>query len=117
MISGLTKVIRLASVIICLIVILSFLVFAVNQTKSASGHQREELGESSSAVHHGTTSTNKESSIHKGLDEASEELTSPFSGIASGSSEWANRGIRLILALLLYGFGLGYLARMLRVRV
>jgi hypothetical protein len=114
--SGLAKVIRLASVIICLIVILSFIVFAVNRTKTASGHQREVLGESSSAIHHGT-STNKESSIHKGLDEASEELTSPFSGIASGSSEWADRGIRLVLALLVYGFGLGYLARMLRVRV
>ena len=116
MLNGLAKVIRLASVVICLIVILSFIVFAINQTKTASGHQREELGESSSAVHHGT-STNKESSIHKGLDEASEELTSPFSGIASGSSEWGDRSIRLILALLVYGFGLGYLSRMIRVRV
>ncbi len=116
MLSGLAKLLRLASVLICLIVALSFIVFAANKTKSASGHQREELGETSSAIHHGT-STKKESSIHKGLDEASEELTSPFSGLASGSSEWGNRIIRLVLALLVYGFGLGYLARMLRVRV
>lgn len=102
--------------IVCLIVVASFIVFAANQTKSASGHQREELGESSSAVHNGKT-TSKESSVHKDLDEASAELTSPFSGIVSSSSEWAKRGVSLVLALLIYGFGLGYLARVLRVRV
>jgi hypothetical protein len=112
----LAKVLRLASVIICLIVALSFIVFAVNQTKSASGHQREVLGESSSAVHNGKA-TSKESSVHKALDEAFYELTSPFSGIVSSSSEWVDRTVRLILALLVYGFGLGYLARVLRVRV
>ena len=116
MLAGLAKLIRLVSVIVCLIVIASFIVFAVNQTKTASGHQREVLGESSAAVHHGTV-TNKKSSIHKALDEASEELTAPFSGIVSGSSEWAKRSVRLVLALLVYGFGLGYLARVLRVRL
>jgi hypothetical protein len=113
--SLLAKLLRIASVLICLIVTLSFIVFAANQTKSASGHQREELGESSSQVHHGAT-TNKESSLHLKLDEASSKLTSPFSGIISSSSEWLTRGFKLILALLVYGFGLGFLARFLRVR-
>ena len=115
MLGGLAKLLRIASVLICLVVILSFIVFAVNQTKSASGHQREELGETASAVHHGAT-TNKKGTIRKALDEASEELTSPFAGIVSSSSEWADHGVRLILALLVYGFGLGFLARVLRVR-
>ena len=101
---------------ICLILILSFIVFAVNQTKTASGHQREVLGESSAAIHQGS-STSKESSIHRDLAEAFFERTSPFAGIVSGSSEWADRSVRLILALLLYGFGLAFLARVLRVRV
>jgi predicted PurR-regulated permease PerM len=112
----LAKVIRLASIIICLIVIASFLVFAVNQTKTASGHQREVLGESSSSVHHGESTSGKESSVHKDLDEASSKLTSPFSGIVSSSSEWTNRTVRLLLALLVFGFGLGFIARVLRVR-
>ena len=116
MLSGLAKVIRLVSVAICLIVILAFIVFAVNQTKSASAHQREELGESPAAIHKGQNA-NRESSIHKDLDEASAELTSPFSGIVSSSSEWADHSVRLVLALLVYGFGLGYVARVLRVRV
>ncbi len=116
MLGLLAKLLRIISIVVCLIVIASFVVFAANQTKSASGHQREELGETSSQVHHGS-SKNKESSIHKKLDEASDELTSPFSGIVSSSSEWLNRGVKLILALLVYGFGLGFVARFLRVRV
>ncbi len=112
----LAKLIRVASVVICLIVVASFIVFAVNQTKSASGHQREVLGESSETVNEGKGSTEKKSSAHKALDEASSKLTSPFSGIVTSSSEWAKRSVELVLALLVYGFGLGYVARVLRVR-
>ena len=56
--------------------------------------------------------------MHKKIDEASDYFTSPFAGIVSGSSsEWVVRGVKLLLALLVYGFGLGYLARVIRVRV
>lgn len=116
MLGILAKLIRLASVLICLIVILSFIVFAINQTKSASGHQREVLGETSASVHEGKSTKAKEGSAHKALDEASEKLTSPFSGIVTSSSQWAKRSVSLILALLIYGFGLAYIARVMRVR-
>jgi hypothetical protein len=101
--------------VICAIVIASFATFAVQQTKSASGHQQEELTGSAKPIpgaplHEGT--------VHKALDEAFDELTSPFAGIVSGStSEWAIRGVKLLLSLIVYGFGLSYLARVLRVRV
>ena len=116
MLGVLAKLIRLASVVICLIVIVSFILFAVNQTKSASGQQREALGESSATVHNGNSPTGKKSSVHKTIDEASSKLTAPFSGIVTNSSEWAKRSVELVLALLVYGFGLGYIARVLRVR-
>jgi len=112
----LAKLIRVASIVICLIVTLAFIVFAVNQTKSASGEQREELGETPAAVHGAHATASKESSLHKALDEASNKLTSPFSGIVTSSSEWAKEAFDLVVALLVYGFGLGYLARVLRVR-
>jgi hypothetical protein len=125
--SLIVRLLRLASIVICLIVAASFLVFAINQTKSASGEQQEALGGPSTSQSAGSANPNSgsapnakhhENKLHKALDEASEELTSPFSGIvSSASSEWANRGIRLVLALLVYGFGLGYVARVLRVRV
>ena len=119
MLSPIVKVIRIASFVICLIVIGSFVAFAADQTKSASNHQTEELGErpaSSSSASGGASK--HENGFHKALEEASRELTSPFAGIVSGSSsEWLIRSVKLILALLVYGFGLGFLARALRVRV
>jgi hypothetical protein len=117
--AALVRLIRLVSIGACLIVVASFVTFAVEQTKSASGRQQEQLASPAEATaaaakpppaHH-------KSGVHKALDEASAELTSPFAGIVSGSSEWATRGFKLALALLVYGFGLGYLARALRVRV
>lgn len=123
MVVGAVRLLRLASIAICAIVVASFVVFAADQTKTASGNQQEQIaaagtsGKASepkaqaSAAHH-------ESPVHEAIEEASLGLTSPFSGlVASSSSEWAARGVKLLLALLVYGFGLGYLARTLRVRV
>ncbi len=118
--SAIVRVLRIASFVTCLIVAMSFTIFAVQQTKAASGHQTEAVN-SSSGVGAGTpvrAVSTKKGTLHKAIDEASEELTSPFSGIVSSiSSEWASQGVRLLLALVVYGFGLGYVARVLRVRV
>lgn len=107
------KLLRSASIVLCLIVVASFLLFAVNRTSTASGKQQEVLGSkaasaqtSGSAEHgHGARQT---------LDETAEALTSPVDGLSS--SEWAERALRLIFALLVYGFALGFVARALRVR-
>jgi hypothetical protein len=127
-VSSIVSLIRFASTAICLIVIVSFGSFAIDQAKSASTRQQEQLAvpttpsPSSTADTTGRAGTagtvHRESAVHKTLEEASRRLTSPFSGVVSESSnEWAIRGAKLMLALLVYGFGLGYLARMLRVRV
>jgi hypothetical protein len=118
---------HLASVCICLVVIASFTVWAVNQTSSASAHQQEVLNNEakpSTAAVSGTagasagSSASHESAVHEALDEASNFFTSPFDGITAGwSSEWLIRGAELGLALLVYGFGLGYLSRLIRVRL
>jgi hypothetical protein len=107
------RLIRIASFLICLIVIASFLIFAVGETKSASNRQQETISETSAPA-----TVSHKSSLHKAIDEASDELTSPWAGLVSDSSgEWAVRSVRLVIALALYGFGFGYLARVLRVRV
>ncbi len=147
---GLASLLRLASISICLIVIVSFAVFAVDQTSNASHHQQQVLDENSpvapgsspsgaaaapaqssapgsapaspSASASSATATHSTSSgengLHKALDDVSNKLTSPFSSVVSGdSSEWAVRGVKLLLTLVVYGFGLGYIARVIRVRV
>jgi len=123
--SALSRTLHLASVFICLIVIASFTVFAVNQTSSASAHQQEvlnnEVAKPSTAAVSGAgarSSPSHESAVHEAIDEASKAFTSPFDGITAGwSSEWLIRSASLGLALVVYGFGLGYLARLIRVRL
>jgi hypothetical protein len=113
------RLLRIASIVICLIVIGSFVVFAVQQTGSASGHQREALSEQpKTGSGSGSSAHGNEGGLHRALDDTAAALTSPFSGIVSASkSEWGDRAVRLLLALLVYGFGLGFIARTLRVRV
>jgi hypothetical protein len=45
------------------------------------------------------------------IDGAASTLTSPFRSIVSSNSDWVNHGIPTIFALLVYGGGLGFLAR------
>ena len=115
------RLIGLASIVACAIVIASFALFAVNQTGHASAGQQQVLrGEApgEAGEHKPSAPSAKEGTVHKTIDEASEWLTSPFASLTSGShSEWENHGIDLLLALVVYGFGVGFLARTLRVRV
>jgi hypothetical protein len=123
--SLLSRTLHLASVFICLVVIASFTVFAVNQTSSASAHQQEVLNNEvprprTAAVSgaSASSSASHESALHEAIDEASKAFTSPFDGITAGwSSEWLIRSANLGLALLVYGFALGYVARLIRVRL
>jgi hypothetical protein len=115
--ASLVRLLRIASIAMCLIVIASFAVFATDQTKDASANQQEQVNQLSPGtappVQGGSqASKSHESGVHEAIDEAASALTSPFSGLVSGSSsEWAIRSGKLLLALLVYGFGLGYLAR------
>jgi hypothetical protein len=118
----LAAILRWASRIACLIVIVSFALFAVNQTGSASAHQQEALNGTNERYSATTPAPaakpSHESTAHKTIDEAAGKLTSPFSGITAGdSSQWVIRGVGTLMALLVYGVGVGYLARMLRIRV
>jgi hypothetical protein len=121
MLDGLSTLLRLASRIACLIVAVSFVLFVVDQAGSASTHQQNELNEAAPATSRAPalpTTKHSESSAREAIDEASSTLTSPFKGATAGSNnQWAIRGVSLVLALLVYGFGVGFLARMLRMRM
>ena len=113
----------------CLIVLASFVVFVVNQSGAASRGQLQELGgsitpstanaaPSASRSKGGSTSAQAtESPLHRWLDNTAETLRSPFSSLTSSShSEWYAQGIGTLLALLLYGFLLRFVARAVQFR-
>jgi uncharacterized membrane protein YbjE (DUF340 family) len=115
--SSLAGLLLLASRIVCLIVIASFVVFVVDQTSSASTHQQNELTSGSTSASAANTPAHK-STLHRTLDETSDVLTSPFAGVVSGSnSEWVTHIVRTVLALIVYGLGVAFLVRFIRVRV
>lgn len=120
MIASIVKLLRFSSLVICAIVVASFAIFVLDQTSTASRHQSEEVanGPTLSASTSAAASKAHEGSVHKAIDAASSQLTSPFAGVVSGfSSEWLTRIVELLLALIIYGLGFGYLARVLHVRV
>jgi hypothetical protein len=128
--SPLAGVLRLASVVLCLIVVASFVLFVVDQTGSASAHQQAELSHDATpnalagpgqqptgAEDPGKWHSGSAGSPRRTIDEAAEAVTSPFSfATESTSSEWLSRGIALALTLIVYGFGLAFVARLIRVR-
>ena len=51
--------------------------------------------------------------VHEPVDDANDILLDPFTGIVDSNDRWVNHGVPTLLALLLYGLGLGMLANML----
>jgi hypothetical protein len=46
------------------------------------------------------------------LDDADDIVVAPFASLSDGSdSDWVRRGVPALLALVVYGFGLGFLSR------
>jgi hypothetical protein len=114
----LARILRLASIAICLIALASFAAFAIDQTRGAARHQRAKVDEAAPSA--GTTASSPRSSpveksaIHEAVDKAFSTLSSPFSGVTSGSSsQWTIEIVDTLLVLLVYGFGLSFLARLL----
>lgn len=112
----LARLLRIASIAICLVALASFAAFAIDQTRGASHHQRAKVDEAGAggAAAPSKSGEEQKGTIHKAVDEATSTLSSPFSGITSGSSsQWTIHIVDILLILFVYGFGLSFLARLL----
>jgi hypothetical protein len=112
----LARILRLASIAICLIALASFVTFALDESSSASNHQQAEVNEAAptGTPSGGSSKPAHKSKLHKAIDKAFSTLASPFSGITSGSSsQWTIQIVDTLLVLFVYGFGLSFLARLL----
>jgi hypothetical protein len=113
------RLLRILAISLSLIVAAGFCMFAVDEFNRASSHQTNELagfeqpaptpaGERQRELRH--------SNLREYIDDANDVLLSPFTGIVTSGSRWAQRGVPTLLGLFLYGFGLGYLSRFTRGR-
>lgn len=102
------------AIVCCALVAASFVMFARDQIAGASKHQQNEIIASTPTttgpvpIHHGTAQP------RRFIDAAASDLTAPFRSIIQSDSEWVLHGFPTIVALLVYGVGLGYLARFSR---
>jgi len=116
--------IRWAAIIVSAIVLVSFGLFAIDQTREASTDTRAQIADSNQANDPGAAAaaekakerTTQHSEVRTKIDEANDAITSPFEGIVTSDNIWVERTIPALLALLLFGVGLGYLARFMQGR-
>ena len=108
---------RLTALVCCALIVVSFGLFARDQMAGASAHQQSELVAGTNAPAAGGAPT--KSIVHaqprRFIDGAAKVLTGPFDAIVQSTNQWVKRGLPTLFALILYGVGLGYLARHLSV--
>jgi hypothetical protein len=95
----------------CVLVIASFALFAHDQISGASKHQAAEIASGTPTSPGVAPSSPHHSGIRRVIDDAARGLTAPFRAIFQPGSVWGNHIFDAVCALLLYGLGLGYLAR------
>jgi hypothetical protein len=108
------RALRLLSVALCAILLLSFGLFAADQAGSGSRDARAGEGDPTlvATTAPAPAGAPDEHGARATVDDAARTLRSPFSWAAPASGgAWATRGLPTVVALLAYGFGLGYLAR------
>jgi hypothetical protein len=113
---------RLAAIALSGIVLLGFALFAIDEASGAS--KQSQAGVSDQAITRPVPTSRQErvrerehSRAREVVDDANDVLLSPFEWAApSGSGAWARHGLPVVLALLAYGLGLGYLARLSKAR-
>jgi hypothetical protein len=105
------RLLVLTACVCCALVAVSFAMFARDQVAGASQHQQNELVA-------GAQTTTGTVPVHEAtaqprrfIDAAARDLTSPFKSIVQSDTAWVSHGVPTIAALLVYGVGLGFLAR------
>jgi hypothetical protein len=116
--------VRLVAILTSAIVVLGFAYFATDELGRGSQNQQNKLDKEVTGAHADPTpiaptpdqETERErvnGSFREVIDDANDVLLGPFTGIIDSNDRWVTHGVPAMMALLLYGLGLGTLANML----
>jgi hypothetical protein len=109
--SVISRVLRLTAFACCALVVASFAMFARDQMAGASQHQQSELVAGARPAAAPTGPAKPHAQPRRFIDSAAKALTTPFSAIVESTNQWVKHGLPALFAVLVYGLGLGYLAR------
>jgi hypothetical protein len=118
------SVIRLVAVVISGFVLVGFAFFAVDEMDRGSKTQQQALaseleGSAPEVIPIAPTPSDEAAreaahgDLREIVDDTGDVLLGPFTNLVDSEDVWVTRGVPTILALLLYGVGLGFLANML----
>jgi len=108
-VSALERGIRMFAIVASVLIALGFVLFAADELGNASERQRSVLADPDSAQERARES--RQSRARELIDDANDALLKPFADVASTGDVWVVRGVPTLLGLLIYGLGLGFLAR------
>jgi hypothetical protein len=109
-----SALLRLLSIVCSLVLLASFAMFASDQAGDGSKQTVAQIGtndESTEAPVTPAAPKEKHSSVRKAIDGANDKLVGPFKGVVASDSVWARHISQTVLAFLVFGLGLGFLAR------
>jgi hypothetical protein len=127
MVTAMGSLIRWIAILASVIVALGFLAFAVDEMDRGSKQQQNELAEGlkdldpedAAAIGEPSPSPEAERAREQQhgaprefIDDVNDVLLTPFAGLVDSDNAWVNHGVPSLLALLVYGLGLGMLANM-----
>lgn len=115
----LERPLRYIAVLASAVLLVSFGLFAIDETRSASAESRAAIADQergsrdpAAAAALEAARNRTHSRVRREIDRANDTLTRPFQGLVTDSgSLWVRRGVPGALALLLFGVGFAFLAR------
>jgi hypothetical protein len=119
------SLIRLVAMVASALVLFGFAYFATDEMSRGSQNQQNELQKQleGSAVDPAPVAPSPDQEadreklngpLREAVEDANDLLLGPFAGLVEGAEDrWVTHGVPALLALLLYGVGLGMLANML----
>jgi hypothetical protein len=117
------KSLRALSIATSLVVLTGWTLFAIDESRAASGQSQAQIAGFQATSRPSPTPGQERArekahgSLRERIDDVDDALLSPFAFLTDNSpSTWARRSVPAMVALLVYGFGLSYLARFARGR-
>jgi hypothetical protein len=109
-----SSLLRLLSILCSLVLVVSFAMFVSDQAGDGSKRTVAQIGardDSQAALSNGAEPKKQHGSIRKAIDGANDKLVGPFKGVIASDSAWVKRISESVLAFLVFGLGLGFVAR------
>jgi hypothetical protein len=114
----LSRLLHLAAIACSLLIIAGWGLFAVDETSAASQHTQQEIA-GEAATRSPDPDPDQEAAreqahgkVRETIDDANDVLLRPFAALGDTSgNKWVRRSVPALLSLVVFGFGLAFLAR------